>query len=884
LAKEKSMTHRRRLSSVLTFAVLLSLVGTNAAWAMPGAQPPAPPGLYLKSGNFAPGAGQQPAIPPGLAIAGYNAQQRGYYIVQFAGPILQEWRDALTATGADVVAYLPDFAYKVRMNPGQLNKVTDLPGVLWIGLFQPAFKLSPDLKLSGDNVYRVRVEQGGDAGLTQAAIATSGAEVLQRDNDVLLVAANGAQVAAIAQVADVAWIENIVLNEKHNETGAGVIIGAATANANGYNGSSQIAAVADTGLGGGTAATAHADIPGSRVVQVFDRATVSANRCYVAYPNGAKDEESGHGTHVAVSVVGDGDATGLGKAAAPAARLVFQAVEDYVDMYASCNSYADGYYLLGIPNDLKVLFQQAYDAGARIHANSWGSAVAGDYTLDSANADTFVWQKRDMLITFSAGNEGIDANANGVIDNDSIGSPATAKNVLTVGASENQRPSFPCDATLPYQSHDAYQPSTTCAGMNGQNLLGTYGQRWGADYPANPIANDLSAGNAGQMAAFSSRGPTDDGRIKPDVVAPGTWILSGYSNQHQEGYGGAIDPLTGGYQMDGWGMPYNGQYKYFGGTSMSNPIAAGGATVVRDFYQKAHSLNASAALVKATLINSAVDLLDENNDGADDNDFPIPNVHEGWGLINLASATDNSAGFVEQTTGLATNGVSTYAYITPGAAPFKLTLVWSDFASTETAAKNLVNDLDLEVTSPSGVVYRGNVFAGGWTQPGGSADRVNNVENVYVNGAEAGTWTVRVRGFNVPSGPQPFALVVDGGAATTPPPPPAVNVHVGDLDGSKSGKSTRWTASVSVLVHSSSEAPVTGVAVSGAWSGATSGSATCTTTADGRCTVSKSNIRTTGTAIFTISNLGGTGITYVPGANHDPDGDSTGTAIGVTNP
>ena len=204
-----------------------------------------------------------------------------------------------------------------------------------------------------------------------------------------------------------------------------------------------------------------------------------------------------------------------------------------------------------------MLFQQAYDAGARIHANSWGSAAAGDYTLDSANADTFVWQRRDMLITFSAGNEGIDANANGVIDNDSIGSPATAKNVLTVGASENQRPSYPCDATLSYQSHDAYQPSTTCAAMSGQNLLGTYGQRWGADYPAAPIAGDLSAGNAGQMAAFSSRGPTDDGRIKPDVVAPGTWILSGYSHQHQEGYGGASLPRTCRDMVGGWGMPVN---------------------------------------------------------------------------------------------------------------------------------------------------------------------------------------------------------------------------------------------------------------------------------------------------------------------------------------
>ncbi|MCB9137309.1 MAG: S8 family serine peptidase [Caldilineaceae bacterium] len=91
------------------------------------------------------------------------------------------------------------------------------------------------------------------------------------------------------------------------------------------------------------------------------------------------------------------------------------------------------------------------------------------------------------------------------------------------------------------------------------------------------------------MAPFSSRGPTDDGRIKPDVVAPGTWILSTASDLYQEGYGDPVNPQTNTYQYDGWGMPYNQQYKYMGGTSMANPIAAGGAAVIRDFYQKAHS-------------------------------------------------------------------------------------------------------------------------------------------------------------------------------------------------------------------------------------------------------------------------------------------------------
>jgi len=210
-------------------------------------------------------------------------------------------------------------------------------------------------------------------------------------------------------------------------------------------------------------------------------------------------------------------------------------------------------------------------------------------------------------------------------------------------------------------------------------------------------------------------------------------------------------------------MLLNANYKYMGGTSMSNPIVAGAATVVRDYYQKAATHSASAALVKATLINSAVDLADENNDGAEDNDFPIPNVHEGWGRVNLANATDGSHQYVDDATGVSTGDsrVRQFNVATAGQ-PFKVTLVWSDFPSTETAAQNLVNNLNLVVTAPDGAQYKGNVFSNGWSQTGGSADNLNNVENVYFQSAATGTWTVEVTGFNVPNGPQPFALVVDG--------------------------------------------------------------------------------------------------------------------------
>jgi len=366
-----------------------------------------------------------------------------------------------------------------------------------------------------------------------------------------------------------------------------------------------------------------------------------------------------------------------------------------------------------------------------------------------------------MVITFSAGNEGTDANSNGVIDNDSIGAPGTAKNVITVGASENARTdNYPCDTSLSY---------TTCASQSGANSIFTYGSAWPADYPANPISSDSSAGNAQQMAAFSSRGPTDDTRIKPDVVAPGTWILSTYSDLYEQGYDASPNPRNNAWQYDGWGFPYNAYYKYMGGTSMSNPLTAGGAAVVKDYYNKARGINASAALVKATIINSAVDLADENNDGANDNDFPIPNNHEGWGLVNLDAATDGTIQYVDEGTGLSTGGSQNFQVSTTSG-PLKVSLVWTDYPSTDTATINLVNDLDLTVSGPSGT-FRGNVFAGGWSTAGGTADRRNNVENIYIQTPAAGTYTVTINAFNVPNGPQKFALVLDGGTFGTGPTP-----------------------------------------------------------------------------------------------------------------
>ena len=703
------------------------------------------------------------------------------YLVQFRGPVLEAWKAGIAGNGAEILEYVPVFAFRVRMNPADAARVRRLPFVAAGGPYDPANKLGRRLVRNGRRPYILRLDRGANAGAVEAALAAAGVQVTRRGASLLLIAADGPQLDAVARLAGVASVENFVPRIKHNEFGGGVILGSQIANAGGFDGSSQTIAIADTGIGDGTATGAHADVPASRVLSIFNWPGVP-DFCFETIVNdGAADVDSGHGTHVATAALGAGNASGMGRGTAPAAGLVFQSIENFAIPSLLCSliyGLPDAYYLVGVPADIGDLFQQGYDAGARVHSDSWGSEVAGEYTSDSENADAFVWAHRDMAITFSAGNSGVDLDADGLVDELSLNSPATAKNVITVGASENDRQShWDCDTSLGY---------TSCASQGGQNDIFTYGAAWPDRYPANPLLTDPSAGNAEQMAAFSSRGPTVDGRIKPDVVAPGTWTLSGYSDRFQQQYDASPNPQNGLYQYDGWGSPADPSHKYMGGTSMAAPLVAGGAAVVRDFYEKTHGHQASAALVKATLINSAVDLLDENNDGIFDNAHPIPNFHEGWGRVDLASATDGSHQFDDETSPLATGTTATFTFAVaaPGL-PFKVTLVWTDYPSTPTAATNLVNDLDLTVTAPDGTVHSGNAFLGGWSVAGGAPDRVNNVENVYVFSAAPGTWTVTVSGFNVPNGPQPFALVVD-----SPPPggsSPVVRVTASDGTATEAG-------------------------------------------------------------------------------------------------
>ena len=667
------------------------------------------PYIQLKYATFDPLAGE-PTLPPDLRTAPHP-NPVAYYLVQFEGPIQPSWRSDLEALGMEIMEYVPDFAFLIRATPEMADDAAHLDHVRWVGLFHPAYRLDPRLlKSPPSGAVRVQLFPDEPAAPVEDEIVKAGGRINEANGESLNATLSPGAIRRIARQRGVAWIEPKLERKLHNNVGRGIMNVPSLWTGYGIFGSGEKVAVADTGLDTGSLSTISADFYG-RVFKYYKLGRPSK-----------WDDPNGHGTHVCGSVLGNGSLSGSNPAthnystsfagSAPEAQLIIQSILDVLGG------------LGGIPANLGDLFLPPYNDGARIHTSSWGAANAGMYETDARNLDTFVWNHKDMTILFSAGNEGIDANSNGVIDADSMSTPATAKNCISVGAIENYR-------------------------LSG-GAQGTYGAYWPTDYPADPIKSDRVSNNSSGMAAFSSRGPCDDGRIKPDICSPGTNIISARS--HVSGAGTL------------WGV-YDANYTYSGGTSMSTPLTAGACALLREYYrtQKSYSTPTSA-LIKGTLINGAREIYPGQYGTGAYLEVPVrPNSIEGWGAVDLASILILSGlrefRYDDYTTGLSTGGSRVYNYTVNGSAhPFRVTLVWTDYPAALYASPALVNDLDLTVTTPTGGTLYGN----------GTTDRTNNVEGVDVSSSATGTYTVTVNAYNVPSGPQPFALVVSGDLGTPP--------------------------------------------------------------------------------------------------------------------
>jgi hypothetical protein len=664
------------------------------------------------------------------------------YIIQFKDKDhYEEYKKELEKEDVNFLDYLPDYSFIAKMDDSTAGIIAGYDFINWIGSYEPEYKIELSLKDKEGKIKLIIIFiDSFNQEDFKSFINESGGEVIYISNKMALVNINVEETINLANYNSVGWIEEFKERKISNDVARNITKTDIIFNDYGYYGEGQIIAVADTGLDTGVNdSTIHDDFEG-RVIHIENLSSI--------YPDisndSAADVDSGHGTHVAGSVLGNGNKsgsspglnnyTGSYAGMAPKAKLYFQATEILCDDIITCGLSLLTYVLVGIPVDLNDLFQPAYNAGARIHTNSWGSAVDGDYDASSSEADTFVWNNTDMVILFSAGNNGVDGDSDGVIDEDSMGSPGTAKNVITIGASESVRSS----------------------GGYSEEVYGT--GSWEPDYPVNPIHDDLISNNSNGLAAFSSRGPTDDGRIKPDLVAPGTDILSTKSTQTAQ---------------TGWGAHANTYYTYMGGTSMATPLSAGIVAIVREYYTKNQSLDyISAALVKATLINGAYDMTPgQYGSGATKEISRRPDNNQGWGRIDLNNSIFPVSPKVidyydNQTITTSTNRTYNFT-VTNSSVEARVTLVWTDYPSTEIAATNLVNDIDLIITSPNGTKYKGNDFTAPYDN---SRDSVNNVESVDFINPINGTYTVTISGYNIPQVPQTFALVISYGNADTTAP------------------------------------------------------------------------------------------------------------------
>ena len=648
-----------------------------------------------------------------------DATTSDYVLIQTSGPLTSDQKTQLSGLGLVIHKYVSEDTYLCGYKPTDLESLRALPFITWANVYLPHFKIPASMKSaaapgssilpsltassSSRQTHTIDVILHDDVDATSdpvkiaiAAAAHLDAATLESSPRKVRLQVQERYLDDLAAIDVVSFIDEVRPVQLYNNVARVIVDAQVHVKGIEYEGAGEVVAVGDTGFDIGST---------TNTLPAFNGRVL---RLYPLGRPGISSDPDGHGTHVCGSVLGDGFSSKMGGRIAGTAPRASLVVQSLLDQFGG---------LGGIPANLTDLFLPPYlNDGARVHTNSWGFvASAVSYGASSMEIDDFVWQHPDMVICFAAGNNGRDLNKNGIVDLGEIGGQAGSKNCITVGASESKR----------------------------LDITTTYGELAPSSFPVFPLNDDPAANHPEGMAAFSSRGPTPEGRYKPDVVAPGTSILSTHSR---------VAPPPSGFGLL-FGTSSDPDWFFDDGTSMATPLTAGCAAVIRETLVKNGTYTPSAALIKALLINGATELFGQYNPSEAG---PSPNNNSGFGRVNLANSViipgkTHHAGFGEggplDQGEEATFTIHIHKDLFEREGPdLKITLVWTDPAGTM-----LQNDLDLIVTDSVGNERHGNMGLAA------AFDRVNNVEQVHWKNISPGEVKVVIRAFRITVQPQRFA-------------------------------------------------------------------------------------------------------------------------------
>ncbi len=634
----------------------------------------------------------EPELPANLRIDSYRGS--GYYLIQIDGPVYSHYLEQIKELGIDVVGYIPKYALISYATPEQIALVNLKPFVRWTGIFQPAYKLQKEV-MEGTGIARVTIQLFPDENTNSIAgiIQSFGFDVVEVIDHKLCKTIDAvvdlSRIDEIARITGVHWIQLWTEPTLCNDNCQWV---------------TQTGWRSSVPPDPGARRIWYAGIRGAgTILSTTDSGIYMSHQQYndPANPITAPGVFPNHRKVVAYKLY-SGAAFGDVSAVSWHGTHVNCTVAGNDTTFGT--SAMDGmakegkiYFVdianasggLVVPTNLAPMYDTIFlgrGLGYNIlqHSGSWGwTNSSGTYLTQDASTDAYIYAYANFLNLYAAGNE---------FSARTIRNPGIAKNVLTVGALQN----------------------------------GT---------------------SSNAIASFSSRGYTQDRRIKPNVMAPGQNIYSA-----QGGTTSSYFPLSG--------------------TSMATPATNGSIGLIRQYLlagyypsgaaKPADSIKyQSAALLRAMIIVSC----DPNITG-----FTVPDSNIGWGRIDVDSVlyfTGDTRGLIikDDTIGVGTGQSKTDSFaVTSSTIPLRVAVAWTDTAAAANANPTLVNDLNVTLTAPNGTYYRGNQYSGGQSIANPTTWDNRNVEECFrVNNPVTGVWRLTIGGQNVPNAPMGFAYAITGG-------------------------------------------------------------------------------------------------------------------------